>query len=139
MGFFAEGDDTKALGRAVLNPLHDRETVDVANAQIGFAEFVVAPLIRVHLQLFPMHEDVGYNLIETVHGWCDVWIEQSKPPEAEVDAILDRIQNLEQSIETIMRTANTNPEVEINMENWRSDNLQLRRGKEGHAQHLGGE
>lgn len=50
--FFNQGDREKELGIPV-QMLNDREKVNVPNSQIGFIEFVVAPLIITMVKLLP--------------------------------------------------------------------------------------
>lgn len=42
--FFSQGDQEKHLGMPV-SPMCDRDAVNIYNMQLGFIEFVVAPLI----------------------------------------------------------------------------------------------
>merc|ERR1719159_1246428 len=70
--FFAQGDQEKALGIPV-QMLNDREKVNKPNSQIGFIEFVVAPLIAAQIKLFPAMYEFGDNLGDNLENWQNVW------------------------------------------------------------------
>ena len=83
--FFAQGDLERDLGISI-QPLNDRNTVNIAQAQVSFIEFVVAPLQMGILRIFPGLVDncqflVG-NMVqwasEYVNGSCDVSLEDEE-------------------------------------------------------------
>jgi hypothetical protein len=78
--FFAQGDLEKAAGMAV-QMLNDREKVNRPNSQIGFIEFVIAPMVDAMVHLFPTLDGMADNLGANISHWFDIWVEQVKPSE----------------------------------------------------------
>jgi hypothetical protein len=76
--FFAQGDSEKAAGIPV-QMLNDREKVNRPNSQIGFIEFVIAPMVEAVVHLFPPLGGLAENLGANVEHWYDVWLEQVHP------------------------------------------------------------
>merc|ERR1719440_452670 len=79
--FFAQGDQEKALGIPV-QMLNDRDKVNRPNSQIGFIEFIVAPLVAAEVKLFPSWYETSVLLEANLRGWERAWITESSPPEA---------------------------------------------------------
>merc|ERR1719478_606839 len=63
--FFEQGDKEKKLGITV-QMLNDREKVNRPSSQIGFIEFVVAPLCVAQVKLFPGLYELGDNLVDNM-------------------------------------------------------------------------
>merc|ERR1719502_587255 len=78
--FFAQGDLEKAAGIPV-QMLNDRDKVNRPNSQIGFIEFVIAPLAEAIVHLFPQLSGLAFNLGDNIQHWCDLWIDETKPAE----------------------------------------------------------
>jgi len=76
--FFAQGDAEKAAGLPV-QMLNDRDKVSRPNSQIGFIEFVIAPMVDSMVHLFPSLDDLAENLGTNVRHWLDCWVEEAKP------------------------------------------------------------
>lgn len=76
--FFAQGDLEKAAGLPV-QMLNDRDKVNRPNSQIGFIEFVIAPMVDSMVHLFPSLDDLADNLGTNVRHWLDCWVEEAKP------------------------------------------------------------
>merc|ERR1711918_154094 len=55
--FFAQGDLEKAAGIPV-QMLNDRDKVNRPNSQIGFIEFMIAPLAEAMINLFPQLDEL---------------------------------------------------------------------------------
>merc|ERR1740130_2552079 len=72
--FFAQGDLEKAAGIPV-QMLNDRDKVNRPNSQIGFIEFVIAPMAEGMVRLFPTLDDLSLNLGINISNWFDVWVE----------------------------------------------------------------
>merc|ERR1712048_279804 len=91
--FFAQGDLEKSAGIPVQT-LNDRERVNLPNSQVGFIEFIIAPLAEKMVQLFPalffLTDDVGSNITR----WADEWIELSKPDAEAVSKTRTRVQKV---------------------------------------------
>merc|ERR1719324_414538 len=74
--FFAQGDQEKAAGIPV-QMLNDRDKVNRPNSQIGFIEFVIAPLAEAIVHLFPPLDGLAFNLGENIQHWFDVWVQDA--------------------------------------------------------------
>lgn len=88
--FFLQGDKEKSLGVPV-QMLNDRDAVNKPNSQIGFIEFVVAPLVASSVKLFPVLHELGDNLGENLQKWGEVWEEESKPAAEEAEKVRARV------------------------------------------------
>merc|ERR1719191_2682212 len=66
--FFAQGDQEKSLGIPV-QMLNDRDKVNKPNSQIGFLDFMVAPLISVMIRIMPKLHELGDNLVNNMEKW----------------------------------------------------------------------
>lgn len=91
--FFAQGDLEKAAGIPV-QMLNDRMKVNRANSQVGFIEFVIAPLAEAMANLFPPLDEYADNLGENIQQWCDMWIEQSSPAPEAASKVRARVQKV---------------------------------------------
>merc|ERR1719217_1229399 len=98
--FFAQGDLEKAAGIPV-QMLNDRDKVNRPNSQIGFIEFVIAPLAEAIVHLFPPLDGLAENLGININHWFEVWVEQTSPAaevksktEARVTKVFNRCQNV---------------------------------------------
>merc|ERR1712203_456531 len=80
--FFAQGDLEKAAGIPV-QMLNDRDKVNRPNSQIGFIEFVIAPMVVSMVNMFPQLDSLAMYLGQNIQKWSEVWQEESSPsPEA---------------------------------------------------------
>merc|ERR1719188_2775842 len=66
--FFLQGDREKELGMPV-QMLCDRETVNRANAQIGFCEFMMTPLVMAFTTVLPDTYEFSQNLADNLQNW----------------------------------------------------------------------
>jgi 3'5'-cyclic nucleotide phosphodiesterase len=71
--FFNQGDREKQLG-IPIGILNDREKCDIPLSQIGFIEFIVAPLFAVSVSVFPGMDDMTGNLVKNSNEWYQLWI-----------------------------------------------------------------
>merc|ERR1719387_2278994 len=71
--------------------LNDRDKVNKPNSQIGFIEFVVAPLTGAQVRLFPTLHEFGDNLANNLEQWQNVWIRESTPTEEEKGKVAGRV------------------------------------------------
>jgi hypothetical protein len=69
--FVCQGEREKEEGVEV-SPLCDKDTMNVANAQLGFMEFVVAPQYILLVQCFPSLYEMGQNILENFELWADI-------------------------------------------------------------------
>jgi hypothetical protein len=96
--FFAQGDQEKMLGLPV-QMLNDRDKVNKPNSQIGFIEFVVAPLIAAQVRLFPNLFELGENIGHNLEQWENVWINHSQPNEEEKGKVRTRVERVQNNME----------------------------------------
>jgi thiol-disulfide isomerase/thioredoxin len=91
--FFAQGDKERELGVPVQF-LNDRAKVNRPNSQVGFIEFVIAPMCEVCVQLFPQLGGLADNLGQNIKKWSDMWQAESSPEQAEIDKVNARVQKV---------------------------------------------
>jgi hypothetical protein len=93
--FFAQGDQEKSLGIPV-QMLNDRSKVSIPHSQIGYIEFLMAPLVQAQVSLFPTLGDIAQNLGHNMERWADAWIVETTPDDgakASVQARVCKTQN----------------------------------------------
>lgn len=80
-----------------VQALNDRERVNRPQSQIGFIEFLVAPLAFAVLKMLPPFQQPVAQLVENVKKWRDLWLEETdpKPSDDERKSLEDRIRKLE--------------------------------------------
>jgi hypothetical protein len=100
--FFAQGDKERELGMPVQF-LNDRTKVSRPNSQVGFIEFVIAPLCEVFVQLFPQLDGLADNLGHNICKWNDTWQAEAKPDQAEIDKVNARTQKVSQRCQALLR------------------------------------
>lgn len=66
--FCAQGDREKKEGLEV-SPMMDRDTINLYNMQMGFIEFVVAPLILGVVNVLPSLHVIGENMLNNMIAW----------------------------------------------------------------------
>jgi len=54
-----------------ISPMMDRKTINLCNMQMGFIEFVVAPLIIAFISIFPPHYQMGFNMSDNYCSWAE--------------------------------------------------------------------
>lgn len=91
--YFAQGEQEKKLGIPV-QMLNDREKVNRPNSQIGFIEFIIAPLVAAEVKIFPAWFQSSALLEKNLVSWEQLWIEESDPSEAEREKVSERVQKV---------------------------------------------
>jgi cAMP-specific phosphodiesterase 4 len=66
--FCLQGDRERSEGLEI-SPMCDRDQIVLCNMQMGFIEFVVAPLIIAFVQLFPPLHELGNNMLNNFQSW----------------------------------------------------------------------
>jgi len=69
--FGIQGDREKEAGVPV-SPMMDREQIVLCNMQMGFIEYVVAPLIIAFVEIFPSLYSIGINMRDNYSAWGDM-------------------------------------------------------------------
>eukprot|EP00439_Symbiodinium_sp_Y106_P014980 s382_g2.t1 len=100
--FALQGDEEKALG-IPMGPLNDRDTVNTPLSQIGFIEFVVAPLALSLARVLPPLWFSNQMILDRDNAniWMDKWIEGTllKPSLEEQVNVRERIHRMVQKTE----------------------------------------
>lgn len=96
--FFAQGDKEKSLGIPVQF-LNDRDKVNRPNSQIGFVEFMIAPLIVSVVRLWPQLCDYGDCLGVNIGMWADMWIVETQPRDEERAKVEARVERVRKSLD----------------------------------------
>lgn len=73
--FFAQGDQERDLGFDI-SPGFDRTVTNIFNMQMGFIEFVVAPLISAVVNIFPSLHEIGDNMTDNFCTWGQKRLEE---------------------------------------------------------------
>lgn len=76
--FFVQGDLEKQLSLAV-SPFMDRETIVIKKMQVGFADFIVAPLFSVWAQILVNVNTVGYKTLLSNREFWSSLSDEFKP------------------------------------------------------------
>ena len=69
--FGLQADKEKAEGLEV-SPMMDRDTINLFNMQMGFVEFVVAPLILTVINIFYPLYPIGHQMLENYMNWAQM-------------------------------------------------------------------
>jgi hypothetical protein len=93
--FFAQGDAEKEAGVPV-QMLNDRDKVNRPLSQVGFIEFLVAPLFIVSSQLLPDIQPLAAMCAENMQHWATEWetTKFPRPSQDEIKAVKDRVVKL---------------------------------------------
>merc|ERR1740123_1619575 len=91
--FFAQGDLEKAAGIPV-QMLNDRDKVNRPNAQIGFIEFFIAPMVSEMVHLFPQLYLLAEFLGENIQSWSEVWQAEAAPTAENVQRVTGRVRKV---------------------------------------------
>lgn len=100
--FFAQGDMEKAAGIPV-QMLNDRDKVNRPNSQIGFIEFVIAPMVVAMVSVFPQLDSLALHLGQNIQHWCDTWQEEHSPSADALGKVKVRVQKVVASCDALMR------------------------------------
>jgi hypothetical protein len=98
--FFAQGDRERSLGIAI-QPLNDRSSVNVAQSQVGFIEFVLAPLELAKFQIFPVFADNCQFLVGNMVQWASEYVLSSSVSLEEEEKLLERCRRVGCKFEAI--------------------------------------
>eukprot|EP00929_Paragymnodinium_shiwhaense_P089589 TRINITY_DN49748_c0_g2_i1.p1 TRINITY_DN49748_c0_g2~~TRINITY_DN49748_c0_g2_i1.p1 ORF type:complete len:857 (-),score=131.72 TRINITY_DN49748_c0_g2_i1:102-2672(-) len=96
--FFAQGDKEKALGVPV-SFLNDREKVCRPHSQLGFIEFMIAPLVVSMIRIWPELSLYGKCLADNMEDWMALWLVDAKPGQDERDKVRARTQQIRQLVD----------------------------------------
>merc|ERR1712187_875093 len=97
--FFDQGDKEKEMGIPV-QMLNDRTKVNKPFSQIGFVEFMIAPLEAAKTQLIPSLFETTEHLEHNIVQWKRCWIEENQPPEEEREKVAGRVNRVVSTLET---------------------------------------
>ena len=68
--FARQGDRERSEGLEI-SPMMDRATIQLCNMQMGFVEFVVAPLIIAFIKILPPIANIGTTMADNYCAWAD--------------------------------------------------------------------
>jgi len=90
--FFLQGDKEFELGLPV-SPMNDREKVNTHLSQLGFIEYLVAPMSFLVVKVFPPYVECARHLVENMLQWEGAWKSETRPPpqKEEKDALQERV------------------------------------------------
>lgn len=91
--FFAQGDEEKALGVPV-QVLNDRDKVSLPNSQIGFIEFMNAPMVLLLVDFFPVLKFYAKNCADNINEWWLLWADEPEHSPELLDKTAGRVQKL---------------------------------------------
>jgi cAMP-specific phosphodiesterase 4 len=114
--FFAQGDQEKSLGIPV-QMLNDRDKVNKPNSQIGFIEFIVAPLFVAYIKLFPTLYELGDNLVDNMEMWEQAVIAENKPSDEEKTKTHARIMKVATNVEEAKNRGDKQPKKQKKVDN----------------------
>lgn len=80
--FCEQGDREKAEGLEI-SPMCDRTSLNLYNMQMGFIEFVVAPLIIGFINILPALNDIGHTMAENMANWGNLRKEEIQSSDME--------------------------------------------------------
>jgi cAMP-specific phosphodiesterase 4 len=96
--YFAQGDQEKAL-QIPVQFLNDREKLNKPNSQIGFIEFMIAPLFAAQTRIWPGTHEFGDNLATNLVHWEEMWVNETNPSEEEAQKVTARVDRVKDSLE----------------------------------------
>jgi len=103
--FFNQGDLEGKAGIPV-QMLNDRTKVNTPNSQIGFIEFMIAPMVESVVRVFPQLDALAENLGMNLKNWLDVWLEESSPPADAVEKTTARVLKVYAKLTAVVRVDN---------------------------------
>eukprot|EP00981_Chlorochromonas_danica_P011321 scaffold3873_cov177-Ochromonas_danica.AAC.1 len=89
--FCQQGDKERELGLEI-SPMCDRTNINLANMQMGFIEFVVAPLVIAFVNIFPPLHEIGSNMLNNFKQWGD-----KRKMEIDSDSSMDTAKKAEEA------------------------------------------
>jgi len=94
--FFQQGDKEKELGIPV-QALNDRDKVNRNFSQIGFIEFLVAPLMLNFMKVLPPTEELCDQMIRNCKQWHTLWQTETEPAptDSEKKLVASRVARLD--------------------------------------------
>lgn len=101
--FFAQGDLEKAAGIPV-QMLNDRDKVNRPNSQLGFIEFVIAPMVVCMVNMFPQLDSLAMYLGQNIQHWFIAWEEEFSPSPDAIAKVKVRVQKVAAQCDGMMRT-----------------------------------
>jgi len=90
--------------------LNDREKVNRPNSQVGFIEFVIAPMAESITNLFPELDALPSHLSVNVQKWANLWIEEASPPEEQASKVQERVKKIVARCKAVTREERGLPE-----------------------------
>lgn len=100
--FFCQGDQEKERG-IPIQVLNDREKVNRPNSQVGFIEFMIAPMAEAMVNLFSPLDSLVENLACNITNWSNLWIEETLPTEEAIAKVRARVEKTVKKLKAVTR------------------------------------
>jgi hypothetical protein len=100
--FFAQGDLEKA-NNIPVQMLNDRDKVNKPNSQIGFIEFVIAPMVITMVNIFPQLDGLAETLASNTEQWSQVWKDESNPGVEAMEKVNVRVNKVSEGLRKTIR------------------------------------
>jgi len=81
--FFMQGDEEKSRGLPV-GMLNDRDKINRPGSQHGFINFLVAPLVRHTVKIFPTLHELTTQMTINLQEWRNLWVKEVHPKPEDV-------------------------------------------------------
>jgi hypothetical protein len=101
--FFQQGDQEKEK-LIPVQVLNNRDTVNIPNSQIGFIEFLIAPMVEAMVNLFSPLDHLSENLAHNISNWSDMWIEESQPDHEATLKVQARVEKVQKRVKAVIHT-----------------------------------
>jgi len=108
--FFNQGDMEKEKGIPV-QVLNDRDKVNKPNSQVGFIEFMIAPMVEAMVNLFSPLDGLADHLGNNVTSWANLWIEEVSPPEDAALKVKARVEKVVKRCKAVTREQRAKSQV----------------------------
>merc|ERR1719362_2315071 len=81
--FFLQGDEEKRR-KLPVGMLNDRDKVNRPGSQHGFINFLVAPLIKHTVKIFPPLHELTLQMASNLAEWRNLWVKDADPTGEEI-------------------------------------------------------
>jgi hypothetical protein len=100
--FFNQGDMEDKAGIPV-QALNNRNTVNIPQSQIGFIEFMIAPMAETMVKIFAPLDSLTENLGSNIQSWQGLWINEQKPEEEAAAKVAARVESVAKRMKATTR------------------------------------
>jgi HD-GYP domain-containing protein (c-di-GMP phosphodiesterase class II) len=108
--FFNQGDMEEKAG-IPIGMLNNRHTVNIPSGQIGFIEFMIAPMAETMVKIFAPLDGLTENLGSNIQSWMNLWIEESKPEEEAAAKVAAKVEKVVKRMKATTRKERENAQA----------------------------